>query len=93
MYTVYILFSSKLNKYYTGSTNNLNNRILRHNKGRNKYTKSGVPWKLVYYENFETRKFAVAREMKIKSMKSKNFIHSLIQCGSEHPDQQGREGH
>ena len=63
MYYVYILQSSKNNKLYKGSTNNLKLRINRHNRGDVLSTKSGKPWQLVYYEAF-TNKSDVLREEK-----------------------------
>lgn len=39
--------------FYTGWTNNLENRINAHNSGKGaKYTKSRLPVKLVYFESF-----------------------------------------
>ena len=49
----YILYSEKLNKYYIGSTTDLNRRLIEHNRGKEKFTKTGMPWKLVYHETFE----------------------------------------
>ncbi|WP_188458121.1 GIY-YIG nuclease family protein [Psychroflexus planctonicus] len=39
----YILFSEKLNKYYIGQNNNIENRIKQHNNQQEKYTKKGTP--------------------------------------------------
>jgi putative endonuclease len=77
-FTVYILCSEKNQKYYVGSCQNMEERMSRHNSGRNKSTHSGIPWKLMYQEQFDSRSAAVAREMKIKKMKSKIFIENLI---------------
>ena len=49
----YILFSEKLHKYYIGSTTDLERRLIDHNRGKEKFTSLGVPWKLVYKETFE----------------------------------------
>lgn len=65
----YILWSSKLCKYYIGSTNNLNNRIKEHNSGKSAFTKKGVPWKIIKVEEYKTKKEAYKREMEIKSYK------------------------
>ena len=78
MFYTYILFSELTNKFYVGSTGNLEDRINRHNSGRSKATKSGIPWKLVYTENFENRSEAFKREMEIKNWKSHNRIEKLI---------------
>lgn len=52
IYYVYILKSTKNNKFYIGQTGNIYKRFLRHNKGKVKSTKSGAPWKLVYSEEY-----------------------------------------
>jgi putative endonuclease len=53
-------------------------RLQQHNTGRNKSTHSGIPWELKYIENFESRCFAVTREMEIKKKKSRPYIEHLI---------------
>jgi putative endonuclease len=75
---VYILFSETLNKYYVGSTTDLSRRFEEHNRGKEKFTKTGIPWLLVYSEIFEELKQARQRETYIKKMKSKIFIERLI---------------
>ena len=75
---VYILYSAKSDRFYVGSTNNLNDRIQRHNSGRSKYTKPGGPWELVYSKEYATKADAVKAEMYIKAQKSRNYIDSLI---------------
>ncbi|MBW1700124.1 MAG: GIY-YIG nuclease family protein [Deltaproteobacteria bacterium] len=75
---VYILQSLKDGSYYIGSTNNLENRLKRHNQGRSRYTKSKCPWQIVYSEQFSDRSSAAKRENFIKQRKSKNFIDSLV---------------
>jgi putative endonuclease len=75
---VYILFSQTLNKYYVGSTSDLGRRFEEHNRGKEKFTKTGIPWLLVYNEVFEELKEARKRELYIKRMKSRTFIENLI---------------
>ncbi|NLO70320.1 MAG: GIY-YIG nuclease family protein [Porphyromonadaceae bacterium] len=79
MFYAYILFSEKLGIYYVGSTGNLNDRLKRHNEGRSKFTKPGVPWKLVYQKEFSTKSDACKFEKHIKAQKSRKFIEELIQ--------------
>ena len=43
MHTTYILHSVKIDTYYIGSTSNIEDRLKRHNSGRNTYTKRGIP--------------------------------------------------
>ncbi|MEI6087281.1 MAG: GIY-YIG nuclease family protein [Bacteroidota bacterium] len=75
---VYILHSSKNDKFYIGSCEDITVRLTQHNTGRNKSTHSGMPWVLMYTEQFETRSYAVSRELQIKKMKSKKYIEKLV---------------
>jgi putative endonuclease len=78
MFYTYILYNPVINQYYIGSTNNLDDRIYRHNSGQSKSTKKGAPhWILYYNENFETRSEAYQRELQIKKMKSRKYIENL----------------
>ena len=74
---VYILKSVKDGSYYIGSTNNLADRIERHNQDRSRYTKDKRPWKLVYHEEFPDRSSALKGEKRIKRQKRKGFIEKL----------------
>jgi putative endonuclease len=67
MFYVYILKSLKDNHFYYGSTSNLDERLVYHNKGRVRATKSRIPWRMHYSEIFQTRKEAVQRELFFKS--------------------------
>ena len=78
---VYILHSEKLNKYYTGQTNNLEDRLYRHNAGQEKYTSKGVPWKLVWSKEAATRALAVALEYQIKKRGAKRYILDICEEG------------
>ena len=78
MFTVYILYSIYLDKYYIGHTGNIEDRIQRHNQKRSKSTKGGVPWLLVYTEEFTTKSLAYNREMEIKKKKSRVYIEKLL---------------
>ena len=77
-YIVYILQSAKDNRYYIGQTTNLQQRIAKHNKCRVKSTKARIPWKLIHYETFASRKKAIRREHEIKARKSRAYIESMI---------------
>ena len=78
MFYTYILFSEKAKKYYVGSCQDITIRLSRHNTGATPSTKHGRPWKLAYFETFETKTEALTREKQIKSMKSKIYILKLI---------------
>lgn len=79
-YFVYIL-RCKDNTLYIGSTNNLKNRVCRHNQGQGaRYTQQRLPVTLVYFEIFTTRKAAAQRELQLKRwsrIKKENLIKHL----------------
>ena len=77
-YNVYILQSSKDGSYYVGSTQDIEERLERHNQGRTKYTKTNRPWELVYSEEHPDRSSAVKREQEIKKRKSRDYIDKLV---------------
>jgi len=77
-YFVYILQSLKDGTYYVGVTQDLHERLERHNQGRSMFTKGKRPWEVVYWEDHETRGSAMKRERKIKSKKDKSYIGSLV---------------
>jgi putative endonuclease len=79
MFTVYILYSSIINQYYVGQTQNIDERLVRHNSGRSLSTKKGKPWTLLYTEIYNSRSEAMLREKAIKKMKSRAYIEQLIQ--------------
>jgi putative endonuclease len=81
---VYILQSLRTGAYYTGSTQNISDRIERHNQNRVKATKSKGPWKLVYTEEFLSRSDAVKREYEIKARKSKVYIDNLVRASRQY---------
>ncbi len=67
MFWVYIL-KCRDNSYYTGHTDNLNNRLFQH---QNKlipgcYTCTKLPVQLVYSQDFPTREEALAAERQLK---------------------------
>ena len=78
---VYILYSKKIDKYYVGACTDLDRRFYEHNLGRSKFTSKGIPWELVYTEEWEDLVLAKQRELKIKKMKSRIYIQELIRKG------------
>jgi putative endonuclease len=74
---VYMLECSD-NSIYTGITNNLENRLKKHQSGDGaKYLRGRLPIKLIYKELFINRSEATKREISIKKM-SKNEKKILI---------------
>ena len=78
MHNTYILYSEVHDRYYIGQTNNIDERVKRHNAGYIRSTKAYRPWVVVYQINFETRSQAVKSETYLKSLKSKIKVKELI---------------
>ena len=74
MYYVYVLWSLKIKKRYTGSTNNVEKRIYEHNHGCNRFTKGGIPWIEIYREEYLTKKEALKREKFLKSGQGRAWL-------------------
>ena len=75
---VYIIYSSSLDQYYIGHSENLQDRLFRHNNSGSKATKKINDWKFVYTETYTTKAEAVKRELEIKKKKSRKYIQWLI---------------
>ena len=66
------------NSIYTGITNNLKERLKKHQSGNGaKYLRGRLPIKLVYKENFINRSEATKREIYIKKMSKKEKKHLI----------------
>lgn len=66
---VYIV-ECKDGTYYTGYTNDIDNRIERHNSGKGaKYVRGRGPVKLVYTKKYRRKKDALRAERDIKGLK------------------------
>ncbi len=78
MYYVYILYSETLDKKYIGSTDDLKKRLKEHNSGCSKFTKSGIPWMLLYYEAFISKYDALIEEKFLKSGKGRDRLKYLL---------------
>jgi len=66
MYFVYVIQSEKDGSTYIGFTGNINKRLKEHNQGKTRSIKSKVPFKMVYFEEFESKTEARKREILLK---------------------------
>ena len=75
MAVTYILYSKKTNKFYTGSSRiDAASRLLAHNAGHTRSTKSGGTWVLVLEEHWATYTAARQRENFLKSGAGRKWI-------------------
>ncbi len=78
-FVVYILYSEKFNKNYTGFTSNLIERFKSHNYlGDKGFTLKFRPWKVIHVEFFSSKSEAMKREKYLKSGIGREFIQSII---------------
>ena len=79
MFFTYILESVSTGQLYIGQTNNIEDRLKRHNSGRNKSTKSKAPWILLHQVSFKTRAEAAQLERKLKRWKNPTRVKEWIE--------------
>jgi len=75
---VYILYTELHDKFYVGQTENLDQRIARHNKGTEKFTAPYRPWVLVCSIKKPSRSEAIILDRKLKNL-SKDRIRLFIE--------------
>ena len=80
MFYVYIIQSINFHKqFYTGFSEDLDERLKEHNSGSgHRYTRNKGPWLLKYSEEYNTLTEARNREYQIKSWKKRKNIERLF---------------
>jgi putative endonuclease len=78
MFFVYILEALESKKYYIGQTDNLEERVKSHNKGRNLSTKAFIPWNLKWWNEYQTRSEAVKVERTLKGIKKRAGLEKFV---------------
>jgi len=78
VYYVYVLWSDKLRKRYTGSCKDIPIRFRQHNNGESKFTKGGIPWKLIHSEEYLTKTEARKREIFLKTGVGRKWLDEKI---------------
>ena len=78
MFYTYIIESEKTGRHYIGACGNIGERLRDHNTNQVKSTKNKGPYKLIYKEEFGTKRDALKREKQIKSYKGGRFFKKLI---------------
>jgi putative endonuclease len=66
------------NIFYKGHCHDIEKRILQHNSGMTESIRPYIPFKLVYFEEFETEKEAIAREKYFKSGAGRRFLKKVL---------------
>ena len=58
------------NKTYVGYTNNIENRLEKHNKNKGAKSTKGYKWLLIFSKKFKSKSEAMSFEYKLKKNKS-----------------------
>ena len=58
-------------KTYVGYTNNLNNRLKKHNSNKGAKSTKGYKWKIIFSKKFSSKKQAMSYEYKLKKDRKK----------------------
>ena len=74
VYYSYILKSLKDGRYYYGSTEDLQKRLIMHNSGQVRSTKGRRPFEIHFAEEHQTRSLAFQREKFYKSIDGYNYL-------------------
>ncbi|MBS1512619.1 MAG: GIY-YIG nuclease family protein [Bacteroidetes bacterium] len=83
MFTVYILFSEQINRYYIGFTGeSAQHRLQKHLANHTGFTSKANDWKIVYTEIFNDKLQAMQRERQLKAWKNRVKIEELIKRNS-----------
>jgi putative endonuclease len=77
MHFVYLLYAEKFDSFYIGYSTDLERRLKEHNAGLTKSTKAKQPWKLVYFESYDSQHDALKRERFLKAQRNKAFYKRL----------------
>jgi len=75
---VYILYSEKFDIFYKGQTDDIEQRLIRHNAGLNQSTKHGVPWKLLWTVEKPNRSEAMILEKKLKNLSRDRTVQFML---------------
>ncbi|WP_298917640.1 GIY-YIG nuclease family protein [uncultured Algimonas sp.] len=83
MFFVYILRATEIpDQTYVGFTQDLKNRLQRHNAGHVRHTSKYRPWRLETYLAFSTKEQALAFERYLKTGSGRAFakkrLHSCL---------------
>ena len=69
------------NKSYVGYTNNIKNRLLKHNSNKGAKATKGYKWEIVFVKKFKSKIKALSYEYKLK--KDRNVRLKLIKIYNE----------
>ena len=79
-YFVYLIESERDGIWYVGLSQNPNDRLTEHNKGKSKFTKGHTPWILLYTEKVGELADARKKEQYYKTSAGKRRLMKILGC-------------
>jgi len=80
-YYVYILYSEIHDRFYIGQTDDVEQRVVRHNRGYEKATSAYVPWIVKCVIEKSSRSEAVLLERKLKNLNRQKLSLFIAKYG------------
>ena len=68
------IYSSVIDKFYTGQTEDIQRRLEEHNRGKTSFSAQGMPWTLVYSKDCSSRSEAIKLQKFIKKRGAARFL-------------------
>src|SRR4030095_276636 len=78
MFYAYVLKSINRNYHYKGHCRDLDIRLQQHNAGMTISTRPYIPFKVVYFETFQSEAEAITREKYFKSSAGRRFLKKVL---------------
>ena len=78
MFYAYVIKSVDFDYYYKGHCEVLEKRLKQHHSRMTASIKKYIPFELIYFEEFETRQEAVAREKYFKSATGRRYLKKQL---------------
>jgi putative endonuclease len=78
MFSVYIIYSQKCDRYYIGYSADVLARLDRHNAGKITATKNCRPYQLLGTKQFPSELEARQEELRLKKQKSRKYLEWLL---------------
>jgi predicted GIY-YIG superfamily endonuclease len=83
MVFVYVIESLTDATWYTGMAIDANKRLVEHNRGKNRFTKGHLPWKIIYTEQHPDWTIARQREKYLKTAAGKLWLRKTLDHGGD----------
>ncbi len=78
MFFAYVIKRVDHDYFYKGHCEDLEQRLKQYNAGYTESIKKWIPFKIIYFESFETREEAIRQEKYFKSAAGRRFLKNKL---------------